>query len=231
MAKIEIQTRLDDALDSGAWIGRRQAFATIAGACSAADAESLRQIRRGKKYRACNMNWEEFCAQRLGLSRATADRIILQLEEFGPQFFTLAQITGISPVEYRRLAPQVGASDLLHSGESIAITPENAPRLIEAMKEMRGPALPAEPGDPLAGSGAQHCEEGTRAAANANSASARDKALAQGERHLAAAIAAFERARAGGWSPEEVARLRAAAAPLWERLGVRPVLTLTLPRR
>jgi hypothetical protein len=42
-------TKMDDAFDSGTWLGRKQAFAELAGRCSAADAECLRQVRKAKR--------------------------------------------------------------------------------------------------------------------------------------------------------------------------------------
>jgi hypothetical protein len=152
MTEIRVETRLDDVYDLGEWIGRRQALATLAGACSAADAECLRQVRNGKKYRALGLNWEQFCHQRVGIDRGTAERIIRLLEEFGPRYFTLAQITGISAAEYRRLAPRIGEQGLSRDGQTLAITQENAPRLIEAVQELRRTVLaapkPAAPAPP-----------------------------------------------------------------------------------
>jgi hypothetical protein len=55
------QQKQDEVLDLGTWMGRKQAFASLAGGCSAADAECLRQMRDGKKYRALGMSWAEFC--------------------------------------------------------------------------------------------------------------------------------------------------------------------------
>jgi len=45
-----IQKR-EELMELGTWIGRKQAFATIAGGCSAADAECLRQMRDQRTYR------------------------------------------------------------------------------------------------------------------------------------------------------------------------------------
>ena len=144
MADVSIETHKDAAYEVGTWVGRRQAFATLAGSCSAADAECLRQVRDERKYRALGMNWEEFCQKRIGINRKSAEKIIRRLEEFGPQYFTLAQVTGVTSEEYRRIADSVGAQGLNHAGESIAITAENAPKLIEAVKELRNQAAPAE---------------------------------------------------------------------------------------
>jgi hypothetical protein len=119
------------------WLGRRQAFALVAGRCSTADAECIRTIRREKRYRALQMTWERFCVERLGVARPTADRIIRQLEEFGPEFFTLAQLTRVTPEEYRRLRVAVRGHALLHAGEEIPIEVENGPRLSAAIEELR----------------------------------------------------------------------------------------------
>jgi hypothetical protein len=45
---MEQQGTIDEAFDVGAWVGRRQAFALVAGSCSAADAEILFEIREKK---------------------------------------------------------------------------------------------------------------------------------------------------------------------------------------
>lgn len=95
--------------DVGTWVGRRQAFAALAGSCSAADAECLRQVRDQKKYRALGMTWDEFCRKRAGVDRKSAEKIIRRLEKFGPQYLTLAQVTGVNPEEYRRIAGSIGA--------------------------------------------------------------------------------------------------------------------------
>ena len=132
----------EETLDLGTWMGRKQAFASIAGGCSAADAECLRQMRDKKKYRALGLSWTEFCKQRIGMTQPTADRIIKRLEEFGPQYFRLAQATGITPEEYRRIAGSVSEKGLTHAGELIPIGAEDAPRLIAAVEELRKQAEP-----------------------------------------------------------------------------------------
>ena len=126
----------EEALDLGTWIGRKQAFASIAGGCSAADAECLRQLREQKKYRGLGLSWEEFCKQRIGIQRQHADRLIRRLEEFGPRYFRLAQATGITPEEYRRIAGSVSEKGLAHAGESIPINAEEAPRPRAAVEEI-----------------------------------------------------------------------------------------------
>ena len=97
----------DDIYQLGNVVGRKQALASITGRWSAADAECLRQIRDQKGYRALNLNWKQFCQQRVGASYMTVDKIIRRLEEFGPQYFELAQATGISEEEYRRIQSAV----------------------------------------------------------------------------------------------------------------------------
>ena len=137
------QQKTDGVLDLGTWMGRKQAFASLAGGCSAADAECLRQMRSQKKHRALGLTWAEFCKQQIGVTRQHADRLIRRLEEFGPQYFRIAQATGITADEYRRIASSVGEKGLAHAGELIPITAEEAPRLIAAVAELRSQAQPA----------------------------------------------------------------------------------------
>jgi hypothetical protein len=138
---VEIQTarqqQIVEGVDLGMWLGRRQAFALLAGRCSAADAECIREVRRNKRYRALQMTWEQFCDERLGITCPTANKIVRQLEEFGPEFFTLAQLTRVTPEEYRRLNVAVRGHALLHAGEEIPIEAENGPRLAAAIEELR----------------------------------------------------------------------------------------------
>jgi len=135
--KITTTNKLEDAVDLGTWVGRKQAFSLIAGRCSAADAECLRQMRGKKAYRALGLNWDTFCHERLGISRSSADLIVRQLDEFGPAFFTLAQVMQITAQEYRRLGVAARGNVLLHAGEEILIEAENGPRLLAAIEELR----------------------------------------------------------------------------------------------
>ena len=139
--------KTDAAYQLGAWMGRKQAFASLAGRCSAADAECLRQIRHGKHYRALKLNWEQFCKQEVGVSYITVDKIIRRLEEFGPAYFILTQATGITENEYRRISSAVHDQKLLHAGEEIPIDADHAPKLNAAIEQLRresAAALPAE---------------------------------------------------------------------------------------
>jgi hypothetical protein len=127
-------------LHLGTLVGRRQAFSTIAARCSAADAGVLRQIRDQKAYQALEPTFAEFCSRRLGISGTHANRLIRYLEEFGPEYFELAQLTGISPAEYRAIAPAV-KDQAVHCGEQvIALLPENAEKLAAAVAELRAAA-------------------------------------------------------------------------------------------
>lgn len=121
----------------GTWLGRREAFAQLAGRCSAADAECIRRMREERQYRELGMNWEQFCKRKLGISRRGADLIIAQLNEFGPAYFLLAQVARVTPEEYRRISGSVRGQALLHAGEEIPIEAENAGRLAAAIEELR----------------------------------------------------------------------------------------------
>jgi hypothetical protein len=120
--------------DLGAWLGRKQAFTLIAGRCSAATVVCLRKIREGKRYRALGLTWEQFCRQRAGVSRAFADKVILQLEQLGPLYFELSSVTRITPAQFRQIADAVTEDGLSYAGEPIEIIPENAPMLAQAIE-------------------------------------------------------------------------------------------------
>jgi hypothetical protein len=90
--------------DLGTWLGRRQAFGMMAGKSIAADAECLRQIRDQRLYKNKTSTWAEFCARYIGASKPHVDRMIRHLEEFGPQFFQLSELTRIPLESYRAAA-------------------------------------------------------------------------------------------------------------------------------
>ena len=123
--------------DLGAWIGRGQAFSFVANHCSAAQAECLTRIRKDGLYKALNLTWDEFCKQHAGASRAHADEIIRRLEEFGAAYFRLSEIIRISPQSYRTMQATVKGEAIEVGGESIPITPENAPRIRQAISALR----------------------------------------------------------------------------------------------
>jgi hypothetical protein len=123
--------------DLGAWIGRGQAFSFVANHCSAAQAECLARIREDGLYKALNLTWEEFCTRHAGVNRAHADEIIRRLEEFGAAYFRLSEIIRISPRSYRNLPVTVKEEAIEVGGESIPLTPENAPRIRHAIGALR----------------------------------------------------------------------------------------------
>jgi hypothetical protein len=109
----------------------------VANQCSAAQAECLTRIRKEGLYKALNLTWDEFCEQHAGASRAHADDIIRRLEEFGAAYFRLSEIVRISPQSYRAMQDKVKGEAIEVGGESIPITPENAPRIREAISTLR----------------------------------------------------------------------------------------------
>ena len=131
------ENEFENVLEVGTWLGRRQAFSMVAGRCSAADAICLRELRESKKYKLLGLSWEECCKQRAGIGRSTADQIIQNLEELGPDYFVMAQATGISASEYRRIKASVSNHALLHAGAEIPIEAENASRLMAAVEALR----------------------------------------------------------------------------------------------
>ncbi len=124
-------------IDAGAWVGRQQAFAVIANKCSAAQALCLKQVRETRLYEKIEFTWEEFCKEYAGISRAQADRLIQQHEEFGEAYFRLSEIARISPETYRQIASQVSDEGLEIDGRKLALTEENAPKIRAAIQTLR----------------------------------------------------------------------------------------------
>ena len=131
----------------GTWLGRRQAYSLIAGTCSAADAKCLHELRESRAHKRAGLTWEEFCKQRVGMCRSAVDQIIRQWKELGPSYFTLHQITGITADEFRSISEAIEDGSLRYRDGTIPIQPEQAPRLLEAVREL-APPHPRNPKPP-----------------------------------------------------------------------------------
>jgi len=118
------------------YIGRREAFSLVAGRCSAADIETLRRIRNEKLYLSVSPTWDEFCTDHLHVARRSLNREIAYLDEFGPAFFTVRQLTRITVPEYRQIASQVSAQGLAIEGAVVPLDPENGKALDSAVDKL-----------------------------------------------------------------------------------------------
>jgi hypothetical protein len=127
----------EDMLALGTWLGRRQAFALIANRCSAADAECLKNMRETEDYRKLGLTWDEFCEQRAGVSRVYADRLIGYLDEFGANYFRLAEVMQISAETFRLIAGSVGENGIEFNGLNIPINRENRRQILAAVQAAR----------------------------------------------------------------------------------------------
>ena len=140
-----------DILELGRLLGQRRAFAAIGGRCSAAHAQLLRRIRDEKLYLRIAPSWRAFCSMHLAITRRHADRLIAMLNRFGPVYFEVSQLIGISPRQYLSIEPAIREHKLLVDGEAISLIPENAPKVIEAVgqlllesRRIKRPAAPPE---------------------------------------------------------------------------------------
>jgi hypothetical protein len=120
----------------------------IANRCSAAYAECLRNLRESGVYKRLGLTWEQFCAQRAGISRAQADRMIRRLEEFGANYFRLAEVMEISPATYRLIAGAVSDAGIQANGEVIPIGRENRHRIAAVIESARKRTRPEPAGVP-----------------------------------------------------------------------------------
>src|ERR1035441_10693615 len=121
------------ALDLGRLLGQRRAFGAVAGRCSAAHAQLLRRMRDEKLYLPLAPSWRDFCGVHLAISRRHADRLIGFLNRFGPIYFELSHLIGISPQQYLAIEPAVREDSLVVNGEAVSLIPENAPKLLAAV--------------------------------------------------------------------------------------------------
>jgi hypothetical protein len=147
MDELTIAPPVEDqaAFDLGEMLGRRQTFGTLTGRCSAADAECLRRMRDEKLYRSRATSWNGFCPKFLGMTSRHANRIIRHLEEFGASYFELAQLTRITPQQFREIAPAIRGQHIQAHGEQIALIPENSERVAAAVADLRHAVAPPTP--------------------------------------------------------------------------------------
>ena len=123
-------------LDPCAWLGAHPALDTIDCKALAADIECLRQARNFKLYLGRANNWGEFCTRYVGASPRQVNVLIHQIEEFGPQFFLLAQLTRIPPDAYRTIAAHVTVEGVYFDGELIPLNMENSRKVTDAVAEL-----------------------------------------------------------------------------------------------
>lgn len=134
-----------DLLDLGAILGQNLALGLVAGRCSAAQAAGLRSLRESRAYKRVTPDWREFCFRYLKMSRTQADHLIRLLDEFGPGYFELAQLTRISPGAYRAIAPAVKDGALQFRGNAIELSVENSRQVAAAVAELRRALPPKKP--------------------------------------------------------------------------------------
>jgi hypothetical protein len=137
-------------LDLGMILGRNQAFGLMAGRSAAAQAACLRDIRDKKLYKNRCPDWDQFCREHLHMGRSQVNHVIQLLNEFGPGYFELSQLTRISPETYRTIQPALQDKALHFEGEAIALIPENAAKVSAAVAQLRK-ATAAEPPKPSEG--------------------------------------------------------------------------------
>ena len=126
----------DEALKIGHLLGQRGAFTAVSGRCSAASAQLLRRIREEKLYLPLASSWRAFCPPYLAISRRYADYLIALLNRFGPIYFELSELIGISPRQYLAIEPAVREDQLVVDGEVISFIPKNHPKIIAAVHQL-----------------------------------------------------------------------------------------------
>jgi hypothetical protein len=136
MNQAEVQSDPRAALDLGRLLGQRRAFAAVGGRCTAAHAQLLQRIRDEKLYLPVAASWRAFCGAYLAISRRHADYLIGLLRRFGPIYFELSQLVGLSVRQYLAIEPAIREGNLIVDGAAISVIPENAPRILEAVDRL-----------------------------------------------------------------------------------------------
>ncbi len=88
--------------------------------------------------------------------------IIRTLEQLGPEYFEVAQLTRITPDQFRAIAPSIHDRAVHLRGEAIALIPENSGRLAIAVSELRRDAEPAEAQQPARPPAQERCAAAAR---------------------------------------------------------------------
>ncbi len=147
MANIDLQLTgaAEGDLEIGMFLGQQRAFGLVAGRCSAAQATCLREIRDKKLYKNRCPDWDRFCTEYLHMARSHVHHIIGLLDEFGPGYFELAQLTRVSPETYRAIRPSIQDGSLHLDGEAIGLIPANTARVAAAVAAMRKAGRPQPP--------------------------------------------------------------------------------------
>jgi len=146
--ELEQTNELTPSDEVGEWIGRHEAFSLIANRCLAADAECIKAIRDSGEYKKHTPSWEQFCVERLGMSRPTADQQIECFEQFGENYRRMAEAISISPGTYKLINGSVSEKGLEFRGEYIPIKRENGARLTAAVKTIRAENRISKPAAP-----------------------------------------------------------------------------------
>lgn len=127
--------------DLGSWVGLQKAFAAVAGSCSSARAQCLKQVRDSHMLDDLGLTWDEFCHDYAGITRRHADDLIRQYERFGEPYFRLSGVVRVSPETFQQIAPHLTsdtAADILEiEGQKLPVTPENAGKIREFIQRLR----------------------------------------------------------------------------------------------
>ena len=140
MNESEILSDPLSALDLGRVLGQRRAVVALGGRCTAAHAELLRRVRDEKLYRAIAPSWRAFCGSHLAISRRHADHLIGLLKRFGPIYFELSQLIGLSVKQYLSIEPAIRDQNIVIDGAAVSVIPENAPKILEAINSLLNPS-------------------------------------------------------------------------------------------
>src|SRR6185437_10720939 len=124
-------------LETGLSVGRFQGLALLKSYSSLARAVALKQARQSRVFESFGLTWDDFCARHAGIRRSQANELIRRLNQFGADYFRLADLCGLASETYAAIANRVDAGHIELDGEKIAIISENAQRIRNGIAALR----------------------------------------------------------------------------------------------
>jgi hypothetical protein len=124
-------------LGLGVVLGRNEALDWVSGRCSAARAANLLMIKETGKYKVLTPHWQDFCPNYLKMSRAEVDRIIRLYQEFGENYFKVAQFAPVSAETYRAIQPAIQDGAIHYNGEVLDMAADNAKQVAAVVAQIR----------------------------------------------------------------------------------------------
>ena len=130
-------TEQSELLNLGVILGQNEALEWVSGRCTAARAANLAMIKETGRYKTLTPDWEDFCPNYLKISRSEADKTIRLFQEFGENYFKIAQLAPVSAETYRAIEPAIQDGAIHYNGEVLDMVAGNAKQVAAVVAQIR----------------------------------------------------------------------------------------------